>query len=159
MIRLITPFYISIPFCPHEIFNFTIIKVLFLFFYISEIRSTTTTLPSTISATSTTTARSTTMKTTRKRVYTTPKTTTEFYHRHSTEPSNEFDLEFATDFPGSNSLFYPGVESYQHHINYINSQDTLCGNFRLHWFSMSVLLLLRISWWHNWWMELVLLCR
>ena len=130
-------------FFPNETFNL-IIKSFFAK-KISEIRTTTTTLPSTIPPTSTTTVRSTTLKTTRRRVYTTPKTTTEIYHRHSTEPSNEFDLEFATDFPGSNSLFYPGVESYQHHINYINSQDTLCGNFRLHWFSMSVLLLLRIS--------------
>lgn len=115
---------------------------------IQDIRTTTTTTTTTLpSTTTTTTIRSTTLRTTKttRRKYFLTSTSTESF-KTLTEPSTEFDIEFVTDFPGSNSLFYPGVESYQHHINYINSQSSLHGNFRLqYWLSVSVFLLLKVS--------------
>jgi hypothetical protein len=106
--------------------------------------TTTTTTTTTPRPTTTSTVKSTTLRTTRRRF---PTTTTAMHLTTSAELATEdFEMEFVTDFPGSNSLFYPGVESYQHHINYINSQSSfLCRKLCLHWFSMSLLLLLKIS--------------
>lgn len=109
--------------------------------------TTTSTTPATTTVESTTeltTVKSTTLRsTTRKQIYTssTPITTT-----HADSSSEDLEMEFVTDFPGSNSLFYPGVESYQHHINYINSQVSLHEKFHLHWLSVSVLVVLKTSW-------------
>lgn len=114
-----------------------------------DIKLVTTTSPTTIASTPKSTqapqTRSTTLRlTTRKQMYTssTPITT------QLTDSSNEnedLEMEFVTDFPGSNSLFYPGVESYQHHINYINSQVSFHEKFHLHWLSVSVYFLRKTS--------------
>lgn len=107
-----------------------------------EIRLTTTSTPP-----STTTVRSTTIRATsttvRRRLYTQSTSTSSY--AISLEPSTEFELEFVTDFPGSHSLFYPGVESYQHHINYINSQSSFHESLRLRWLWLTLLLLLKVS--------------
>lgn len=113
-----------------------------------EIRSTTTTPSTTIS----TAASSTTLRTSTRRKYYEPTTststlspTTSFEYTAAVDASTDIEMEFVTDFPGSHSLFYPGVESYQHHINYINSQSSFHDTLRLHRFSMSLLFLLKIS--------------
>lgn len=114
----------------------------------SEIKLLTTTSTTTTTTTAASTTKSvvdsTTLRlSTRKQMYTsssTPITTT------LADSSNEdLEMEFVTDFPGSNSLFYPGVESYQHHINYINSQVSFHEKFHLHWLFVSVLFVLKTS--------------
>lgn len=124
------------------------------FLLITEIRLTTTTSTTTTTTTAapstTSTVKSSTLrttKTTRRKVHTQSISSTTAYTT-SLELTEDFELEqmeFATDFPGSNSLFYPGVESYQHHINYINSQSPFHEKFRLHWVSVSLLFLYEIS--------------
>lgn len=146
--------------CCDHLFNSTIALYLgpsnyinSAFLLITEIRlptttsttTTTTTAPSTTSTVRSSTLRTT--KTTRRKVHTQSISSTTAYTT-SLELTEDFELEqmeFATDFPGSPSLFYPGVESYQHHINYINSQSPFHEKFRLHWFSVSLLFLYEIS--------------
>lgn len=113
----------------------------------------TTTTPSTTTTrrTTTTTLKTTTLRTTTRRKVliplttksTTEATTTTTYELMPTE----YELEFVTDYHhGSNSLFFPGVESYQHHINYISSQQS-CHNdsCRLcRWILVVILLLFNI---------------
>lgn len=130
-----------------------------------EVRLTTTTTPSTTTRrTTTTTLRTTTLRTTtRRKLLLIPLTTTTTEQPTTTTAyelmPTEYELEFVTDYHhGSNSLFFPGVESYQHHINYISSQQSCHNdNCRLcRWILLVILLLfnfLRLkteatsSWW------------
>lgn len=97
-----------------------------------EVRLTTTTTTSTTTPRTTTTVTSTMRTTMRRKVFVpfTSPTTTTTTEEATTEAHElmmmptEYEIEFVTDYPGSHSLFYPGVESYQHHINYISSQQS-----------------------------------
>lgn len=108
---MVNIFFHSIPKAPTSIIKCFILFFPFIFMYEFgiEIKLTTSTLAPTSTQTFTTTVRRIFISSTIAHTSTT-----------TTEPSTEMDTTEL--YPGWNSVYYPGVESYQHHTNYINSQ-------------------------------------